>query len=62
MHGVVSYFEQTFSFNQGLYIIFQMDWKRYIIVLMKYLQSSLRLEVYLIKLLLWYHNYGRLLL
>ena len=30
----------------GLYIIFQMDWKRYIITLAKILQSSLRPEVY----------------
>ena len=27
-------------------IIFQMDWKRYVIVLTKYLKSSLRPEVY----------------
>ena len=32
--------------NQGLYIIFQMDWKRCIIMLTKILQSSLRPEVY----------------
>ena len=33
-------------YYQGLYIIFQMDWKRYIITLAKILQSSLRPEVY----------------
>ena len=32
--------------GQGLYIIFQMDLKRYVIALAKYLQSSLRMEVY----------------
>ena len=31
---------------QGLFIIFQMDWKRYIITLAKILQSSLQPEVY----------------
>ena len=34
------------NYYQGLYIIFQMDWKRYIITLAKILPSSLRPEVY----------------
>ena len=32
--------------TQGLYITFQMDWKCYIIALVKYLRSSLHPEVY----------------
>ena len=32
--------------SQGLYIILQMDWKHYIITLVKILQLSLRPEVY----------------
>ena len=44
--------------TQRLYIIFQIDWKRYIIVLAKYLPSLLHLEIqwkYLATLLLWRH-------
>ena len=36
---------KVLSLPQGLYIIFQIDWKRCIIELAKYLPSSLRLEV-----------------
>ena len=37
---------QTGDWKQGLYIIFQIDWKHYIITLAKILSSSLRAEVY----------------
>ena len=42
------YFSSTRTRAQGLYIIFQMDWKLYIITLAKILilPSSLRPEVY----------------
>ena len=35
----------TSKYYQGLYIIFQMDWKCCIIALAKYLQSLLRAEM-----------------
>ena len=34
-------------FGRVQYIIFQMDWKRYVFTLVKYLQSLLRPEVYM---------------
>ena len=37
---------RSLHIDQGLYIIFQMDWKRYIITFAKFLPSSLRPEMY----------------
>ena len=45
MHSIIVHHRQCIVL-QGLYVVFQMDWKRYVIVLVKYLQSSLCPEVY----------------